>query len=168
MDDIGRLSTLGFNVSAEIMLERSRTGFHTSETVLCLGAGQAYPELQLINSLKIPHENAVFLDRNFSLQARKRLGRLAPKAKLVESGMFAYLEGAQGEHFSLVTTFGLHDVLADRATFEKFLTLIPGVLDKSAIAVILHSFGGAEAISMAYKHSLAPVLGNYNLFIPMA
>ena len=101
MDDVGEKSSLGSAVGSSIRFERGRfAGPLSSELILCLGAGQAYPELDLVGELGIPHQNVVLLDRRFSNEARKRFQALAPQATIVESGMFSYLQSAEGMQFS--------------------------------------------------------------------
>lgn len=123
-----------------IMLARARKEKPIpTETLLALGAGQAYPELALARIAQIPLQSVTLLDVEFSSRARRRIATVAPEATLIETGLFSYLQNPDGNRYSLVTTFGLHDVLRGE-NVEEFFRLLPNVLADSAI-VFLHHFG---------------------------
>jgi hypothetical protein len=167
MDDLGKKSRFGETIAASIKRKRALLSINRPETLLCLGAGQAYPELELVEKLAIPHENVVLLDRRFSELAKDRIATKAPQATLIESGLFTYLQEAEGRSFSLVTGFGLHDVLLEDISLKEFFRLIPRILEDSAIVFVQHVFPDETIIPAAAKHGLAPVLDNPYFFTPV-
>lgn len=109
----------------------------SAEVMIGMGAGQAYPELDLARIAGIPSQNVFLLDRVFSTTARERIATVAPESKLIESGVFSFLQNPDGNRFTLVTTFGLHDVLKGK-NVEEFFRLIPNCLDDSAVVFLQH------------------------------
>lgn len=165
-DDLNReLTGFGF-VASVIRRQRTLLGLGNPETLLSLGAGQAYPELELADTLAIPHRNIVLLDRYFSFKARDRLAKVAPEATLIESGLYSYLTSVNVGRFSVVTGFGLHDVLAANESLEEFLRILPRVLDNSGIAFLPHLHPDKTIIPAAARHGLTPVLGSQYFFTP--
>jgi len=162
-DDIGKDSGLGRIVAFAIEDARAVLSVSKPETLLCLGAGQAYPELALVEALEIPYQNVTLVDKHFSYSAKNRLVEAAPEATLVEDGMFSYLERSNEKRFSLVTTFGLHDVII-KENIDEFLKLLTGVIDNSAIVFIQHKILPAKVIETAKKYRLIPLLSGPFLF----
>ncbi len=156
-------SGIGRIMAVAIKDARAVSSVHNPELLLCLGAGQGYPELELIEALEIPYQNVTLLDRQFSTTVKDRLTKAAPEATLIESGMFSYLESAKGKHFSLVTAFGLHDVIT-KETVDEFLRLITGVTDSSAIVFIQHKILPTIVIETVKRHGFVPLLSGPFLF----
>lgn len=115
-----------------IRKDRGEGADFSSERMLCLGAGQADQELAVANQLGIPHENVVLLDLHFSEAANDRIALEAPSSTRVEQGLFSYLQKPDGVRFSIVTTFGLFDVL-NGEHLDEFLRLAPNVLSDNAL-----------------------------------
>ena len=162
MDDIGKECNCASIVMYVLESERGTSDF-SPEHLLCIGAGQSYPEIELVDLLKIPHSNVALLDKHFRTKARERLDSVAPDIMRIEQEMFSYLQNPD-RSFSLITTFGL-DYLLVGEFLNEFLGLVPNVLSDQGI-VFVQSLEAPRKKSrdFALKHDLSQLNSNPYFF----
>jgi hypothetical protein len=141
MDNVGELANCGRAIVEFVRIDRKINDF-SNEQLLCLGVGQGFPELDFINEAKIPHSNIIFLDKNFSSRAIKRLDLLALDIKRVQKGLFSYLANPD-QKFSLITTFGLDYLLDEKAFLYEFFRLVPNAMVDEGL-VFVQSWGASS------------------------
>lgn len=142
---------------------RYRESGQIPETLLCLGAGDAHAELELARILGIPSDRVTLVDRSFRPQGEERIKRLAPKARIIGSGMYTFLQNPGDTKHSLVTTFGLDAVLGTPESINELFRLLPGSLTDDPIVHIQYSpfrFLREEGLinRIAQAHGFTPVI----------
>lgn len=162
-DDVSKDSSYAEIVAQELRLLNSVSRITPEHPMLGLGVGQGYQEVKLAEILGVSQESVVLLDRNFSPTARERLARVVPNATLIERGMFSYLNNPDGRRYSLVTTFGLHDVLRGYMA-EEFFRFLPNVLADSAMVFFISTPMEPRATRRAAMYGFTPVTPNNFVF----
>jgi hypothetical protein len=105
-------------------------------TYLGLAAGQAYPELKIVERLGIRNTNVTLIDRRFSATSKSRFAKDYPEIKVLETGMFDLLENTQSTYFSIVTALGIEYTLEDPDVIQALISGLPRIMRTGGIAAI--------------------------------
>jgi hypothetical protein len=165
-DDVGRDGHSADGVAEWVKDRMKPLGICEPLSVLSLGVGQAYPELKFARELGVPMGNVTLLDKYFSERARDRIARLSPEATVLETGMYTYLQDPDDKRYSVVTTFGLHDVFRKTETVEEFFRLLPNVLMDSAIVHLQYSTSATLTGELARRHGFERAGGLFSFERP--
>lgn len=134
------------------------SGYTFSEDAksLALGAGEAYPEMQLLERLGLNPTNATLIDSSFDTATRARLGSTHPGLQTVESGLFSFLDNPTAGGFSLVTAFSVETPLSHPDAMPMLTSRLPKIMTPGGIVAIFPS-GKLDASSHWKQNGFEPL-----------
>lgn len=110
--------------------------FSQADLFLGLGAGEAYPEMQIVDRLGFSAASVTLVDKRFSQDAKSRFSTNYPQTTLVESGLFEFLDKSPERGYSLVTALGVEHSLNIPHAMDTFISALPKVMKPGGIAVV--------------------------------